>query len=158
MNDPKKTLNKKLRNVCSVAMVVILIFIGAVYLYSVTLNDVKKNKKDVSELIEDEEFDFIWASPPCPSLTGAPGRQKDRPGFPVEPALKWQVACGRKISAAFSTLADLRSASLRATRRAANAQKRSNDHTPRFKMPHRIRLDHPDAHASAQCSSLRNET
>jgi IS605 OrfB family transposase len=55
---------------------------------------------------------------------GSSGRQMDSPRFPVEPALKWQVACGRKVSGAFLTLSAFRADSLRELRRAAKAQKR----------------------------------
>jgi len=82
-------------------------------------------------------------------------RQTDSPRYPVEPALKWQVACGRKVSRAFSTLADLRSASLRAVRRAAKAPKRSSVR-PRFKMPALIKLEPEEPHQVSPCSSLSN--
>lgn len=97
----------------------------------------------------------VEASSPPPAPNGNPGRQMDRPRFPVEPALQWQVACGRKVSDALSTLTALRAAWLRAQRRAAKAQKRSNGQIPRFKMPHRIKLDPPEPHRSTACSSLR---
>jgi hypothetical protein len=93
-------------------------------------------------------------SPPPPESNGSSGRQSDSPRFPVEPALKWQVACGRKISRAFSTLADLRSASLRDQRRAAKALKRSSVRLPRFEMPSLIELQPAKPHRLASCSSL----
>ena len=96
----------------------------------------------------------VEASAPPPTSNGNPGRQMDRPCFPVEPALQWQVACGRKISDAFSTLAALRAASLQERRRAAKAQKRSNGQIPRFKMPLLLKLDPPEPLRSSARSSL----
>ena len=89
--------------------------------------------------------------------TGMSGRLLDSPRFPVEPALQWQVRCGRKVSGAFSTLAALRAAKLRELRRAAKAQKRILFVSSlRLKMPHFIRLAATDPIGSASCSSLSN--
>jgi len=66
----------------------------------------------------------VLASPPERSSNGGPARQMDSAGYPVEPALQWQVACGRKVRDAFSTLAAQQAAKLRELRRAADAQKR----------------------------------
>ena len=72
-------------------------------------------------------------SPPEVTTTKARGHQRDHPCFPVEPALYWQVAAGRKIQGGFSSLF----ADLREQRRAAKAQKHSHP-PPCFKMPHQI--------------------
>ena len=92
---------------------------------------------------------------PRPTSNRDDGRQLDSPmRYPVEPALKWQVSCGRKIKGAFSTLADLRSASLRDQRRAAKAQKCSSVR-PHFEMPTMITLDTTQPPGCSPCSSLR---
>ncbi len=98
----------------------------------------------------------VEAATPPPASNGEPGRQMDRPAYPVEPALQWQVACGRKVSDAVSTLVALRAASLRSSRRAAKAQKRIlKARSLRLKMPASIRLGTPEPPGSLACSSLR---
>ena len=64
------------------------------------------------------------SSPPEVTTTKARGHQRDHPRFPIEPALYWQVAAGRKIQGGFSSLF----ADLREQRRAAKAQKHSTHH------------------------------
>jgi IS605 OrfB family transposase len=99
----------------------------------------------------------VEESLPRTNSNGMSGRQLDSPRFPVEPALQWQVRCGRKVSGAFSTLAALRAASLRELRRAAKAQKRIlTVGSLRLEMPHVIRLVPTESLDPASCSSLRN--
>jgi IS605 OrfB family transposase len=69
------------------------------------------------------------------------GRQMDSPRYPVEPALQWQVVCGRKVRDAFATLAALRADLLREQRRAAKAQKCIQPACSlHLQMPQRIKL------------------
>ena len=78
--------------------------------------------------------------PPLTSKENA-GRQMDSPRYPVEPALQWQVACGRKVRDAFATMAALRADVLRERRRAAKAQKCIPPaRYLHFEMPQRIKL------------------
>jgi len=99
----------------------------------------------------------VEESLPRTNSNGMSGRQLDSPRFPVEPALQWQVRCGRKVSGAFSTLAALRASSLRELRRAAKAQKRILlVGSLRLEMPHVIRLVPTESLDPASCSSLSN--
>jgi hypothetical protein len=65
----------------------------------------------------------VEAGRPAPTSKETAGRQMDSPRYPVEPALQWQVVCGRKVSDAFSTVSAVRADLLRERRRAAKAQK-----------------------------------
>lgn len=95
----------------------------------------------------------VAAAPPPASTGEGLGRQMDSPTQPTEPALKWQVAGGRKVSAAFSTLSTIRAEWLRERRRAANAQGRIH-HTLRPKMPAMIILP-PEGARRTLRSTLR---
>jgi hypothetical protein len=79
----------------------------------------------------------MLTTPPSSACTSTDttGHQREHPRYPVEPALFWQVAAGRKIKDGFSSL----SGELRKRRRAAKAQKCAHS-PPHFKMPHQIEL------------------
>ena len=93
-----------------------------------------------------------------PPQMGNHGRQMDRPRYPVEPAFKWQVACGRMVSDAFSTLRAFRVLKLPELRRAAKARKRiPNARCLRFEMPPVIKLPRQNVTVLPLCSSLIKE-
>jgi IS605 OrfB family transposase len=97
----------------------------------------------------------VEAERPSPTSMETAGRQMDSPRYPVEPALQWQVVCGRKVSDAFSTLAALRADLLRERRRAAKAQKCIPPaRCLHFEMPQRIKLGSTERFCVRSDSSL----
>ena len=83
----------------------------------------------------------VEAERPAPTSKENAGRQMDSPRYPVEPALQWQVVCGRKVRDAFATMAALRADVLRERRRAAKAQKCIQPtRSLHLEMPQRIKL------------------